>query len=87
MRFTCRASMVGWLSSPAAAARRSSSSGIDDHRKKLIRLAISQPLSGFSAPRATRFHAIEEGRRHQDAGEQRAERVVVIELFTVRDFS
>jgi hypothetical protein len=36
-------------SSPAAAARRSSSSGIDDHRKKLIRLAISQPLSGFSA--------------------------------------
>jgi hypothetical protein len=32
---------------------RSSSSGIEDHRKKLRRLAISQPLSGRSGPLPT----------------------------------
>jgi hypothetical protein len=53
MRFTCLTSIAGSFNSPAAAARRSSWSGMDDHRKKLIRLAISQPLSGLSGPRAT----------------------------------
>jgi hypothetical protein len=53
IRFTCVRSIAASFNSPAAAARRSSSSGIEDQRKKLIRLAISQPSSGFSDPRAT----------------------------------
>ena len=50
---------------------------MEDQRKKLRRLAISQSVSGLAAAASDGlFDAVEERRRDQDAGEQGADGLV-----------